>query len=106
MSCEDILFNFLTQTQLANHSPPFPPVNHITNFVNRKVDRGLPGKEFKLPWSEAFPPNHHDAKVDSIKNFFPGGRVGRRHDIRPKVPTESKFQPNQNQISHLITILT
>jgi len=32
----------------------------------RRVDVRLPGKgEFKLPWREAGPPNHHDDKVDS-----------------------------------------
>ena len=32
----------------------------------RKVDVRLPKKrEFKLPWRETGPPNHHDDKVDS-----------------------------------------
>ena len=26
-------------------------------------------KEFKLPWREAGPPNHHDDKVDSDKQI-------------------------------------
>ena len=33
----------------------------------RKVDVRLPGRESKLPWRGAGPPNHHDDKVDSDK---------------------------------------
>ena len=31
----------------------------------RTVDVRLPEREFKLPWREAGPPNHHDDNVDS-----------------------------------------
>jgi len=40
--------------------------NSGLKVATRKVDVRLPGKrEFKLPWREAGPPNHHDDKVDS-----------------------------------------
>ena len=40
--------------------------SYALTCVDTKVDVRLPGKkEFKLPWHEAGPNNHHDDKVDS-----------------------------------------
>jgi len=38
-----------------------------SGLTTRKVDRykATWKREFKLPWREAGPPNHHDDKVDS-----------------------------------------
>jgi len=74
------------------HLQLLPNVNVWHGVVfRRKVDVRLPGREFKLPWREAGPPNHHDDNVDSdcrmsIKNslslsrvpcFGTSGRMGR-----------------------------
>ena len=57
------------QQLLAGHI--FAGISLPESNMFRKADVRLPGnkatwkREFKLPWREAGPPNHHDDEVDS-----------------------------------------
>jgi len=39
----------------------YTPVPNVQGYLAHKTWK----REFKLPWREAGPPNHHDDKVDS-----------------------------------------
>ena len=72
------------------------------------TQEGAPGAQFKLPWREAGPPNHHEDKVDSDQ-YVVTKELSRRRGVVipptmgmtwPRMPLRRARRPRWENVSY------